>query len=110
MTADVNKRFVAWLKAERKQAGMSQDKLAALLSASGFKDINPQYLTKVETGRRVTIPLHFAVAVAAIFGATPDVALGLVAGEAEARRLAGRRTAALYELRDTINAELAVSS
>lgn len=113
MTADVNTIFAAWLRAERKRAGMSQDKLADLLKASGHR-IGQTQLGKIERGERMAMPLDLLVGITTVFGATPDVALGLAPDARtdegyELRQAFGRRTAALYELRDAINAELGVT-
>lgn len=71
----VNERFGAWLKKERESAGFSQAALAERLYEFG-RPIYQQTIAKIELGER-GIELDLAVAIAAVFGATPDAALGL---------------------------------
>lgn len=110
---EVNAAFAAWLQAERKRAGMSQQQIADLLKASGQR-ISQSQLAKIERGERMAMPLDLLVGITAVFGATPDVALGLspdsrVAVDAEMRKAHARRAHLLVELREAINAELGVS-
>jgi hypothetical protein len=81
-----NEVFAQWLVRERLRVGISQERLARLVTSAGFP-ATQQYLTKVETGQRGHIPLGFAVAVTAAFNATPDVALGLAPDNPEERGL-----------------------
>jgi transcriptional regulator with XRE-family HTH domain len=106
-----NETFAAWMKAERKRTGMSQDKLAVALQDRGVR-ISQSQIAKVERVEH-GLPLEWAVAIADVFGASVDVALGIAAADADAQRLAalvGRRTSALYELKAAIAAELSVTS
>jgi len=100
--------FAAWLKAERKRAGMSQDKLVTALQHGGHK-IRQTQISRIERGGR-PLSLNEAGIIAAVFGATLGDIFGAATPDAEMRALASRRTAVLYELKATIAAELAVTS
>lgn len=105
---DVNETFANWLKTERQRAGMSQDKLAVALRNRGLS-ITQSQIAKVERGER-GVELGLAVAVTAVFGATPDAALGLASpGSDREQRLAktvARRDTFLRALSTLVNAEL----
>lgn len=110
---DVNAAFAAWLRAERKKAGLSQQQVADRLNTAGCRMCQSQ-IAKIERGVRMAMPLDLLVSITAVFGATPDIALGLTPdsrsdAEIETQRAYARRAAVLVDLRDAINAELGVS-
>lgn len=106
--SDVNAKFAIWLRAERQHAGMSQDKLAVALRNRGLS-ITQSQIAKVERGER-GVELGLAVAVAAVFGTTPDAALGLTppGGDREQHlaKTVARRDNFLRALATLVNAEL----
>ncbi|MFE3049554.1 helix-turn-helix domain-containing protein [Streptomyces albidoflavus] len=75
----VNDQFATWLASERARAGLSQERMAGLVTAAGVPAVQ-QYIAKIEAGQRVHIPFAFVVAATAILGATPDVSIGLSPG------------------------------
>lgn len=99
--------FAAWLKAERARTGTSQEALASALRRRGIS-LNQSQVGKIERGEH-GLSLDWAVAIAGIFGATLDVALGVAASDVEVRTVAARRTSLLFELKSAIAAELAVA-
>ncbi|MBL3664572.1 helix-turn-helix domain-containing protein [Streptomyces sp. M2CJ-2] len=105
---DVNATFAGWLKAERQRAGMSQDKLAVALRNRGLS-ITQSQIAKVERGER-GVELGLAVAVTAVFGSTPDAALGLTppGGDREQQlaKTVARRDNFLRALSVLVNSEL----
>lgn len=105
---DVNAAFATWLKAERQRAGMSQDKLAVALRNRGLS-ITQSQIAKVERGER-GVELGLAVAVTAVFGATPDAALGLTPPgsdrEQQLAKTVARRDTFLRALSTLVSAEL----
>jgi transcriptional regulator with XRE-family HTH domain len=107
--SEVNDRFAGWLKKERRNARLSQAVLADRVSRDG-RPIYQQTIAKIEQGER-GIELDLAVAIASVFGATPDVALGLTVDgrgdeEIHLRGMLARREAFIRALSGLANAEL----
>lgn len=104
MSPDVNATFVAWLRTARKDAGLSQQKVADALKAEGFAVLGHQsVIAKIERGERPA-RLDEAAAMARLFGTTLDVALGHTPGQATRQLIA--RTHLLTQIRAEIDAEL----
>ena len=76
--------FGQWLRERRQQADWSQEKVAKRLRALGFR-ITQTQIARVEAASRMALPLDLVVSLTALFGATPDVALGLAAADTEQR-------------------------
>lgn len=104
---EMSQAFAAWLRAARTAAGVTQKRVADDMTARGFSFIQTT-VAKIEYGER-PVRIEEAAALAGLFGATLDAALGLNPSHAAAAciALAERRTKALALLRDQINAELA---
>lgn len=102
-----NGTFAEWLRTTRRAAGLSQQGVADALKASGINLFQSQ-VAKIERDER-PLRLDEAVAIAAIFGATVDQALGLSAetGEATARlaQTCVERSVLLVKIRALINDE-----
>lgn len=107
MTADTNAAFCAWLRNARLAAGLSQQKVADALRAQGFDVFRQSAVAKIERGER-PVRLDEAVAIAALFGTTLDVALGLKSEEPQglASLALARRTSLLQQVSALIEAEL----
>jgi transcriptional regulator with XRE-family HTH domain len=105
---DTNVTFAAWLRAARKEAGLSQQKVADALKAEGFAVLGRQSaIAKIERCER-PIRLDEAAAFVALFGTTLDVALGILVdtpGSFASRQLVAR-TSLLTQIRSVIDAEL----
>ncbi|WP_406000738.1 helix-turn-helix transcriptional regulator [Streptomyces sp. NBC_00829] len=101
-----NDTFRNWFRTTRKEAGLSQQKVADALQAEGYA-FSQTTVAKIERGDR-PLRLDEAAAIARLFGTTLDVALGLKPGDPNslaARQLAGR-TSLLQQIRAVIGAEL----
>lgn len=103
--ADTNAAFIAWLRTTRKEAGLSQQKIADALQDDGFSVFRQTTIAKIERGARPVL-LAEAVAIAALFGATLDVALGVRPGDPRPARQLAARTSLLTQIRAVIDAEL----
>lgn len=107
-----NDAFVAWLRAARRSAGLSQQEVAEALAPIGLT-LYQQTIAKIETSAR-DISLSEAVALASLFGATVDVALGLPGATSESATPEARRstdhTALLAKIRVLIDAEIGGAS
>lgn len=108
--ADTNDTFVAWLRKTREAAGLSQQKVADALKSQGFTFSQTQ-IAKIERGER-PVRLDEAAAMAGLFGATIDVALGLRPGVPQgfAAQALARRTSALQRIQALVAAELGGAS
>lgn len=106
MTAP-NEQFIKWLRTSRKAAGLSQQDVADAVRPLGISLFQTQ-VAKIEAGGR-PLRLDEAVALASIFGATVDTALGLSGDPDEtiaglARRSVDRAVL-LVKIRSLIDAE-----
>jgi transcriptional regulator with XRE-family HTH domain len=104
--ADTSATFIAWLKGARTAAGLSQQKVADALKAQGFA-VFQTTVAKIERGDR-PVRLDEAVAFAALFGTTLDVALGLKSDTSQSftSRDLARRTSLLQQISSLVEAEL----
>lgn len=102
-----NEQFVEWLRTARKAAGMSQQNIADALKALGI-NLSQTQVAKIEAGAR-PLRLDEAVALADVFGATVDRALGLSAdldeNTAQVARRSADRAVLLVKIRSLIDAE-----
>ena len=105
--ADTSATFIAWLKGARTAAGLSQQKVADALKAQGFTTFLQTTVAKIECGAR-PVRLDEAVAFAALFGTTLDVALGLKSDHSQSftSRDLARRTSLLQQISSLVEAEL----
>lgn len=108
-TSQMNERFAAWLRGERRNAGLSQAALAEQLSTRG-RLVYQQTIAKIEQGER-GIELDLAADIVTAFGSTLDVALGLAADarsgeEVRLRGMLARREKFISALAVLVNAEL----
>src|SRR5690606_13741207 len=74
-STDVSAAFAEWLKAARREAGLSQREVAEAVAPNGFHWLQSK-IAKIEGGELVP-RLDESVALAGVFGVTLDVALGL---------------------------------
>lgn len=107
MNVDLNQRFAEWLKVTRTAAGLSQHKVANALRDQGFSVFRQSAVAKIESGNR-PVRLDEAVAIAALFGTTVDVALGLKPDSPESftSHVLARRTHLLEQVQALVSAEL----
>lgn len=106
MTA--NDTFVKWLRASREATSLSQQHVADALKPLGIS-LHQSQVAKIERGER-PLRLDEAVALASLFGATVDAALGLSSDpDVNTARIAQRsvdRSVLLVKIRSLIDAEL----
>lgn len=95
--------FSAWMRTERTRAGMSQARLTEALTEAGLS-WHQTTVAKTEARTRPLL-LDEAIAICRVFGATPDVALGLREDD-EDRHAVSRQRQFLRTLRDQITNEL----
>lgn len=109
--SDTNATFSEWLRNARQAAGLSQKKVGDALRAQGFDVFLQSTVAKIERGER-PVRLDEAVAFAALFGTTLDIALGLKPDEPQslASLALARRTSLLQQVSALINAELGSAS
>jgi len=108
---DANTVFAEWLRTARTEAGLSQQKVAERMREAGYTTFRQTKVLKIEQATTALF-LNEAVALAALFGTTLDVALGVKASPPEhpAVRDLAERTSLLRQLRDQIDAELGGAS
>lgn len=102
-----NETFIKWLRSTREATGLSQQNIADGLKPLGFS-LHQTQIAKIERGER-PLRLDEAVALASLFGATVDTALGLSSDPDEnTLRVAQRsvdRSVLLVKIRALIDAE-----